>query len=252
MKKVKNNNILFTVEIISHYPSVFLIASITLSAWHGFTIKSFAPAWMASITIACCPIAEHMIIFALGSIALISFNAAIPSFSGIVISIVTKSGFSSLYFSTACTPSTASPTTSKPFFTNISLIIILINAASSTTKILLLIFFTNPFNYHFNLLILSLLLTISVTLTPKFSSITTTSPFAISLLFTKISTGSPANLSNSITEPVPSSNISLTVLVVLPNSTVTSNGISNNISKFFVSVAAIGSSLNSIKLAVCT
>ena len=39
---------------------------------------------------------------------------------------------------------------------------------------------------------------------------TTTSPFAINRLLTKISTGSPANLSNSIIEPDDSSKISLT------------------------------------------
>ena len=39
---------------------------------HG---KRPAPFWIASITIACCPIAEHIITFAPGSIALIAFNA---------------------------------------------------------------------------------------------------------------------------------------------------------------------------------
>ena len=56
---------------------------------------------------------EHspdMMIFACGSICLISFKAVIPSISGIVISIVTRSGECSLNFSTACAPSEASAT----------------------------------------------------------------------------------------------------------------------------------------------
>lgn len=63
---------------------------------------------------------------------------------GIVISIVTRSGECSLYFSTACAPFSASATTSKPFLTKISLIIILINAASSTIKILCAIIYLSP------------------------------------------------------------------------------------------------------------
>ena len=53
---------------------------------------------------------------AFGSAALISFNAAIPSLLGIVISSVTRSGFNSLYLESASTPSAASPHTSKPPF----------------------------------------------------------------------------------------------------------------------------------------
>lgn len=52
--------------------------------------------------------------------------------------------------------------------------------------------------------------------TPKFSSITTTSPLAINRLFTKISTGSPASLSNSIIDPLESSSISFTERLVRP------------------------------------
>ena len=50
-------------------------------------MKSLAPDWMASITIACCPIAEHITILALASISLIFFKAWIPSISGIVITM---------------------------------------------------------------------------------------------------------------------------------------------------------------------
>ncbi|EMI13396.1 hypothetical protein C883_3411 [Bacillus stratosphericus LAMA 585] len=102
---------------------------------------------MASITIDCCPIAEHIMIFAEASICLISFNAVIPSISGIVISIVTRSGDVSLYFSTACAPFSASPTTSNPFFTRISLIIILMNAASSTINTLVAIYLFSPYMF---------------------------------------------------------------------------------------------------------
>ena len=70
------------------------------------------------------------------------------------------------------------------------------------------------------MLIRSDLLIISVTRTPKFSSITTTSPFAIGRLFTRISTGSPASLSSSMIEPGDNSNISFTDRFVLPSSTV--------------------------------
>ena len=38
---------------IKYQPITFLIASITRSAWKGLTMKSFAPDWIDSITIAC-------------------------------------------------------------------------------------------------------------------------------------------------------------------------------------------------------
>ena len=63
--------------------------------WNGFTMKSRAPAWIASITIACWPMALHITILAFGSTFLISFTALMPSISGIVMSIVVISGFSS-------------------------------------------------------------------------------------------------------------------------------------------------------------
>ncbi|KJZ82715.1 Chemotaxis regulator - transmits chemoreceptor signals to flagelllar motor components CheY [Clostridium sp. IBUN13A] len=71
---------------------------------------------------------------------MICLTASIPSISGIVISIVTTSGFSFLYISTATIPLFASPTISKSFFSKISFIIILINAASSTIKTLAIFF----------------------------------------------------------------------------------------------------------------
>ena len=61
--------------VSNFYPITFLTASNTRSAWNGLTIKSLAPDWIASITIACCPIAEHIITCALGSLPLIAFNA---------------------------------------------------------------------------------------------------------------------------------------------------------------------------------
>ena len=51
--------------------------------------------------------------------------------------------------------------------------------------------------------ILSIGLIISVRRIPNFSFTTTTSPFATSLPFTKISKGSPASLSSSNTDPCP-------------------------------------------------
>ena len=35
------------------YDNTFVMASMTLSGWNGFTMKSFAPAWIASMTIGC-------------------------------------------------------------------------------------------------------------------------------------------------------------------------------------------------------
>ena len=77
---------------------------------------------------------------------------------------------------------------------------------------------------------------------------TTTSPLAINLLLTNISTGSPANLSNSKIEPGDNSKISLIIFLVRPNSTVTCKGISNNKSKFLVSTPVITSLYQSSKL----
>ena len=57
-----------------------------------------------------------------------------PSFSGIVMSIVQTSGLSSAYCSTASLPFAASPTTSWPFWTRMFLIIIRMNAASSVIR----------------------------------------------------------------------------------------------------------------------
>ena len=64
-------------------------------------------------------------------------------------------------------------------------------------------------------------MTISVILTPKLSSITTTSPFATYLPLTNTSMASPAILFNSIILPGPKSSISEIDFDVLPNSTVT-------------------------------
>ena len=83
-------------------------------------MKSLAPDWIASITIDCCPIAEHITHVAFGSAALISFKAWMPSLFGIVMSSVTRSGLSSLYFATASFPSAASPAISNPPFVRIS------------------------------------------------------------------------------------------------------------------------------------
>jgi hypothetical protein len=51
---------------------------------------------------------------AIGSSLVISRTASMPPMSGMTMSIVTRSGRSSLYISTACDPVSASPTTSNP------------------------------------------------------------------------------------------------------------------------------------------
>src|SRR5207249_856144 len=109
-------------------------ASRTRDGWNGFTTKSFAPAWIASTTRACWPMALHMRIFASGSCFTISRTASIPPMSGITMSMVTRSGLSCRYFSTAWEPVSASPTTSKPACARMSLIIVRMKMASSQTR----------------------------------------------------------------------------------------------------------------------
>ena len=54
--------------------------------------------------------------------------------SGITMSIVTRSGLSCRYFSTAWAPDSASPTISKPACVRMSLIIVRMKMASSQTS----------------------------------------------------------------------------------------------------------------------
>src|SRR2546428_395506 len=75
-----------------------------------------------------------MRILASGSCFTISRTASMPPMSGITMSIVTRSGLSCLYLSTACTPVSASPTTSKPAWARMSLIIVRMKMASSQTR----------------------------------------------------------------------------------------------------------------------
>src|SRR5512132_2758915 len=82
--------------------------------------------------------ALHMRIRAAGSICVICLTASMPPISGMMISIVTRSGFSSWYFSTACFPFSASPTTVKPAWERMSLTIVRMNTASSQTSTVLL------------------------------------------------------------------------------------------------------------------
>src|SRR2546427_2810014 len=116
------------------HPSTGWTASRTRDGWNGLTTKSLAPAWMASTTSACCPMALHIRIFASGSCLTISRTASIPPMSGITMSIVTRSGFSCRYFSTAWVPVSASPTTSNPACPRMSLIIVRMKMASSQTR----------------------------------------------------------------------------------------------------------------------
>ena len=97
-------------------------------------MKSLAPASMASITRLSCPRAEHMMTTALESCFTISRVASMPLLNGITMSIVVRSGLSSLYFSTASRPFAASPTTSKPPDAKMSLIMLRMKIASSTTR----------------------------------------------------------------------------------------------------------------------
>ncbi len=62
--------------------------------WNGLTTKSLAPAWIASTTSACWPMALHIRILASGSVLQISRTASMPPMSGITMSMVTRSGLS--------------------------------------------------------------------------------------------------------------------------------------------------------------
>src|SRR5205823_8882775 len=89
-------------------PSTFFTTASTSSPRKGLTMKSVAPASMASITSDSWPRAEHMITTAPGSCWTISRVASIPDLYGITMSMVTRSGLSSRKRLTACTPSSAS------------------------------------------------------------------------------------------------------------------------------------------------
>src|SRR5881397_3270131 len=78
--------------------------------------------------------ALHIRILASGSCLTISRTASMPPMSGITMSIVTRSGLSCQYFSTAWVPVSASPTTSNPAWPRISLIIVRMKMASSQTR----------------------------------------------------------------------------------------------------------------------
>src|SRR6266550_7234987 len=82
--------------------------------------------------------ALHMRMRAAGSICVICLTASIPPISGMMMSIVTRSGFSCWYFSTACLPFSASPTTVNPAWERMSLTIVRMNTASSQTSTVLL------------------------------------------------------------------------------------------------------------------
>src|SRR5713101_3514886 len=116
------------------YPSTRCTASRTRDGWNGLTTKSLAPAWMASTTSACWPMALHIRILASGSCLTISRTASMPPMSGITMSIVTRSGLSWRYFSTAWVPVSASPTTSNPACARMSVIIVRMKMASSQTR----------------------------------------------------------------------------------------------------------------------
>src|SRR5437660_143493 len=82
--------------------------------------------------------ALHMRIRAAGSSCVICLTASMPPISGMIMSIVTRSGFSCWYFSTACFPFSASPTTVNPAWDRMSLTIVRMNTASSQTSTVLL------------------------------------------------------------------------------------------------------------------
>src|SRR5256712_3038010 len=75
-----------------------------------------------------------MRILASGSCLTISRTASMPPMSGITMSMVTRSGLSWRYFSTAWVPVSASPTTSNPACARMSVIIVRMKMASSQTR----------------------------------------------------------------------------------------------------------------------
>src|SRR4051812_8915591 len=79
-----------------------------------------------------------MRIRAAGSACVICFTASMPPISGMMMSIVTRSGLSCWYFSTACFPFSASPTTVNPACDRMSLTIVRMKTASSHTSTVLL------------------------------------------------------------------------------------------------------------------
>jgi len=97
-------------------------------------MKSDAPASIASMTSDSWPRALHITMTALASALMISRVASMPLLNGITMSIVVRSGFSSLYFSTASRPLAASPTTWKPDPEKMSLIMFRMKIASSTIR----------------------------------------------------------------------------------------------------------------------
>ena len=79
-------------------------------------------------------IAEHMTMTAPGLALTISRVASMPLLNGMTMSMVVRSGLSSLNFSTASRPLAASPTTSKPPPAKMSLIMLRMKIASSTMR----------------------------------------------------------------------------------------------------------------------
>ena len=75
--------------------------------------------------------ALHMRTFAPGSSLTISRTASIPPMSGMTMSMVTRSGLRARYFSTACSPVSASPTIWKPACVRMSPIMVRMKIASS-------------------------------------------------------------------------------------------------------------------------
>ena len=92
--------------------------------------------------------------------------------------------------------------------------------------------------------------TISPKRTPNLSPTITTSPFAIFVLLTIISKGSPANRSNSTTEPSFKRRRSLIVISVLPTSTVRFTSIFSRTFRFSVPSGFSTFSLISISSAI--
>lgn len=107
--------------------------------------KILCPSSIASVTILCWRMAVHMMTFALGSKVKISRSAFMPFFTGIVISIVTRSGRS---FYTGQLLVHRPPLRLR--LCNLplprSLIFTLMNLASSTTKTLVI--FPPTIDFH--------------------------------------------------------------------------------------------------------
>ena len=116
-------------------PRTRCTASSTREGWNGLTTKSLAPAWIASTTSACCPMALHIRILASGSVladlahrldaAHVRHHDVHRDEIGLELRGTSRP---------PARPISASPTTSNPACVRMSLIIVRMKMASSQTS----------------------------------------------------------------------------------------------------------------------